>query len=223
MRWLAIAGALAALLATGCGDDPSADARRGHLERAYRAGVEQARQDIAAGRAVLYVDERRAGGTLRIDRETGLPLRIADAPCGTGVDTEAAQMGIAGYQAEIARARAAGELRASSLAAKVPDEAALRARFDAEDAVVLDTAEGSLTPPGGALLNWRTAPYDDVLVAFDLVDPASADGASLPFNRRPLRILWDHEGTTLVALGPDGTLATVDVPSRTWIAVFPAH
>ncbi len=213
-----------AMSLVACGGGIGADAaaqRREELAGDYRAGIDDARRDIAAGSAVLYVDGADPQAALRIDRATGLPLRDAELICGTGVDVEAYDAVIAGYRAEVARALAAGELEGRTLLHKIPDEAALRARFDAEDAIVIDTAEGTLATPDGSEVQWRTATYDDVLVAFDVRDPTTGRGGSLPFNRRPLRILWDHGGTTLVALGADGSLATVDIPTRTWIAVFP--
>jgi len=222
MRWpMTLALALVVGLLTGCGDDPSAQDRRDALQRAYDEGVEEARRDITAGRPILYVDDLWDPGPLRIDRKTGLRLRDATLMCGTGVDTEAWQMSIAGYRAEVARGLAAGQLQASSLAAKIPDEARLRARFETEAPLVIDTPEGTLATLGGAEITWRSAPRDPQLVAFDLVDPATGRHTSLPFNRRPLLVLWDHEGTTLVARGRDGSLATIDIPSGTLIAAFP--
>lgn len=218
IAWVVVAGLLA-----GCGDEDGARRRDDELRRAYDAGVAEARSDISSGRAILYVDDFRYDAEVRIDRETGLVLRDAVLGCGTDVDTQAYEMGIAGYRAEVARALAAGELERGPLAAKLPDEAALRARFEGEDPVVVDTPEGRLTTPGGVELTWRSAPRDARFVSFDLVDPASGVFHPLPFNRRPLRVLWDHEGTTLIALGMDGTLATVDIPSGTWIAVFPGR
>ena len=129
-------------------------------------------------------------------------------------------MAIAGYRAEIARALAAGELEGQSLREKIPDQESLRARFEAEEPIVVDTPTGTLPTPGGAEVTWRTAEHDATLVAFDLIEPESGRGCSLPFNRRPLSLLWDHEGTTLVALGADGSLATVDIPSGNLICVF---
>ncbi|MHC4340272.1 MAG: hypothetical protein ACYSX0_08685 [Planctomycetota bacterium] len=207
------------LLAACGGPDP--ELRRAELAERYRAGVAQARREIAEGRAVLYVDHLDSRTTLRIDQEAGLPLRSASAHCGTDVDGEALNAVISGYRSEVARALGAGELEGQSLRHKIPEESGLRDRFVAERATVLDTPNGGIATPGGFQVRWRTAKQRPTVVAFDLVDPETGDRRPLPFNRRPLRVLWDHDGTTLVAMGPDGSLATMDIPSMTWIAVFP--
>ena len=121
MTRLTIALMLGGTLIAACATDEAPNRRLEDLEQSYRGGVEDAREDVASGRAVLYVEDFRDRAPLRIDRETGLPIRGVVAICGTCGDSEAYGMAIAGYRAEIARALAAGELEGQSLRGKIPD------------------------------------------------------------------------------------------------------
>jgi hypothetical protein len=131
---------LTVLLLTGCGLFSSSKARK--------QGESQARADIAAGRPTLRTTDHLVWHYAPVDAATGLPTTNWALHCGTGVDLDAYQARIDGYNAVIRAALFRGELEAHRLDAKLLDRPAVERLFAAGDPVELSIAEGAAPPAG---------------------------------------------------------------------------
>lgn len=200
---------IAMLLLTGCGLFGNSKARN--------EGEAQALADIAAGKPAIRVWDHPPSYYTAVDAETGLPTDDWSLHCGTGVDFDAYEARIEGYNATIRAALARGELDSFRFTDKVLTRAEAERLFAAGDPFELIEGQAtSCRPEGGPyaveLRAVRTPRASEPVI----VDTQTGEARSFRFyeaSSEPCALTFAHHGTTLIVRRSDGTLLTWDLPS----------
>jgi len=174
-------------------DDVSAAA-----QASFDRGGKQAQAAIAAGEPriqTLGFPDFSAG---ELDIDSGLPTENR----GCVIDDELAAY-VSGWNAEMRRAVAAGELDATSLRSKLTTHAAIEQRFADGDPRTIRTGGDPVTAPGGRF-RIEAAPHPTLDSAYLwVVESESGERRELSFFSGAARLLFDHDGGTLL-LRDDG-------------------